>query len=341
MKKIKLAIVTASAATLLMAGAAYAAPPNQTPGPTTQAPAPGKQGQARGGYGDLAHGNAMMQAGPRGQQGLFHGKVSAIDGSNLVFEMPAPQPRRGAAGTAATTTVKIATDASTKFIVTGVASPSLANVKVGDRVTVLLQKPIDRAALKAASVLVMPLPDEAHAGGSVENVSASGFTLKTPHSSVKVNVSASTKVIVVGKLDGSIADIANGDKVNVVGKPSSADVIDATQVVKQGKDAVHFGGQIVAINGSNVTLWTPQGDQLSVDVSKAVFGKDRSAADLKVGQHLAGGGVKNADGSITAQITGGGPGGGPGVRGQQPGGPRPGGPGQRPQGQPKQPLPTT
>lgn len=78
MKKIKLAIVTASAATLLMAGAAYAAPPNQTPGPTTQAPAPGKQGQARGGYGDLAHGNAMMQAGPRGQQGLFHGKVSAI-----------------------------------------------------------------------------------------------------------------------------------------------------------------------------------------------------------------------------------------------------------------------
>ncbi|MCW1969067.1 MAG: DUF5666 domain-containing protein [Anaerolineae bacterium] len=339
MKKIKLAIVTASAASLLIAGAAYAAPPNQTPAPTTQAPAPGKQGQARGGYGDMAHGNGMMQAGPHGQQGLFHGQVSAIDGSNLVFEMPAPPPRRGTTGTAATTTVKIATDASTKFIVTGVASPSLANIKVGDRVTVLLQKPIDRAALKAASVLVMPLPDEAHTGGSVENASASGFTLKTPRSSVKVNVSASTKVIVVGKLNGSIADIANGDKVNVVGKPSSNNVIDATQVVKQGADAVHFGGQIVAINGSVVTLWTPQGDQLSVDVSKAVFVKNRSAADLKVGQHLAGGGVKNADGSITAQITGGGPGGGPGVRGPR-GGHR-GDSGQNPQGQPKQPKPTT
>ncbi len=310
MKKTKLAIVAASTVSLLVAGSAYAgvintgnpkAPVNQTPNPGQNAQ---PQRQNRGGMSDKA------QPGPRGpQQGLFHGKVSTIDGNNLVFEQPARPQRSNTATPTAPTTIKVTTDASTKFIVTGIASPSLANVKAGDLVTVLLQKPVDRAALKAASVFVAPLPSEVHVGGKVENASATGFTVKSPRSTNKVNISASTKIIILGKLDGGIADIANGDNVQVVGKPSSTSTVEASQIIKQNKDAAHFGGQIVVINGNIVTIWSPQGDQVNVDVAKANFANNRTVVDLKVGQHLAGAGVKNADGSITAQIIGGGKGG--------------------------------
>jgi len=323
MKKTKLAIVAASTVSLLVAGSAYAgvintgnpkAPVNQTPNPGQNAQ---PQRQNRGGMSDKA------QAGPRGpQQGLFHGKVSTIDGNNLVFEQPTRPQRSNTATPTAPTTIKVATDASTQFIVTGVASPSLANVKAGDLVTVLLQKPVDRAALKAASVFVAPLPSEVHVGGKVENASATGFSVKSPRGTDKVNVSASTKIIILGKLDGSIADIANGDNVQVIGKPSSTSTVEASQIIKQNTDAAYFGGQIVVINGNIVTIWSPQGDQVNVDMAKANFANNRTVADLKVGQHLAGAGVKNTDGSITAQIIGGGKGikSGPGANSPKMGG---------------------
>lgn len=306
MKKTRLAIIAASTVSLLVAGSAYAnvnntgnpkAPVKQTPIPRPNAQ---PQHQNRGKISDKA------QDVPRGpQQGLFYGKVSAIDGHNLVFEQPIRPQRPNTATPTAPTAIKVATDASTKFIVTDVASPSLADVKAGDMITVLLQKPVDRTALKAASVFVAPLPSEMHVGGKVENASATGFLVKSPRGTDKVNVSASTKIIILGKLDGSIADIANGDNVQVVGKPNRTNIVEAGQIIKQNKDAAHFGGQIVIINGNIVTIWSPQGDQVNVDMAEANFANNRTVADLKVGQHLAGAGVKDADGSITAQIIGG------------------------------------
>ncbi len=321
----KLALAATAITTVIAGGAAYASTNVQSAAAAvnSQGNNPGKQppnGQRFGqpnGAPNQADPNAAPQAQPKAapiqQNTTLRARLKSVDGTTLVLDMPQrgmPRQQQGAA-TPANNETRVATDASTKFVVNGVAAATIANFKAGDDVAILLSKPVDRANLKASAVALMPKPESVSMAGSAKSASATGLTLTRRNAQdVAVSITGSTKVVVVGNLAGKITDIKDGDKVTVDGKPLSDTAIEASVIVVNQKDgnAVHFDALVVAINGSKLSVWTSLGNQIEVDVSQAVFmplQAKRTLADIKVGEHINGVGVKTSDTAVTAQVIGG------------------------------------
>lgn len=231
---------------------------------------------------------------------VLEGRIASIISSTITLE---PKNRRDTAGPV------ISVNERTTYYVPGVSNATIANLKTGDRVAILLDKTTSNTARVASAVSVLPLPESAIVAGSVSNISASGFTLTGPRGNSGTVSATGAKVIVPGRTTASMSDIQNGARVAVQGKPAGGQSIDATLivVVPQNRDNM-FAGVIAAINGNTLTLFTRAGQQLTVDVSGAVIFERGSAAstiaDLKAGRPITVIGIKNADGSVTAQLVG-------------------------------------
>ncbi len=291
------ASLAAVASLFFTAGPALAAPQGQGYVPPTL---PGPQRRA-----DLRQRGRKLDS-------TVVGRVKAINGSDIVLDRPAFKKQ-------ATNELIVQTNASTVFYTT-VAGGKLADIKAGDRVAVLVAAPVVGAPAASAgaertviaqAVSVMPVPERALMRGEVSNPSASGFTLTASRAdrTGTITVGATTKIVIAGKPGASSADIKAGDKVVVHGQPAGTGVINADLIVVRPASRDNIaGGVLASVSGKSLVIFTRDGRQLKVDAASALVYEHGNAAaslaDLRVGRPVGVLGVKNADGTMTAQLIG-------------------------------------
>jgi hypothetical protein len=221
------------------------------------------------------------------------GRVSAIDGTTITVTMGMGprQPGQGNSGTANTTTIKIQTDASTKFIQPGGKAATLADVKVGSFVQAWGQTQADGSLLATQVVVraagqVPSAPDPRAippsngqvrpffvgrgAAGTVASVTGTGFTITVPgvngsaSKTVTVTVTSQTKVVLYpANTTGSMSDVTVGVTVRVSGHADASGVVQAqTVMIEPAGDTA--GGRVTAVDGTTITVtmgmgWRPPG----------------------------------------------------------------------------------
>ena len=226
---------------------------------------------------------------------------------------------------------RVQTDANTKFYVPGKPAPTLADVKVGDRVAILLvapSKPAEKADtgnvvapnLLAKAVAVIPLPPSVQLMGKAANVTATGFGLTGPNGFElgQVSIVPATKFVMAGDPAATINSLKNNDQVQVIGRPTGDRTVEAALIIDQPLSrTANFAGMVASINGNTLILWQLNGQQLTVNAANAIFLKGMditgSIADARVGMPIRVIGAKTGD-TVTAQVItatpnmGGGPG---------------------------------
>ena len=289
------ASIAAVASLIFNAGPALAAPQGQGYVPPTL---PGPQRRAE-----------LRQRGRKPDSTLV-GRVKAVNGSDIVLDRPALKQQT-------TGQLIVQTNASTVFYTTA-AGGTLADIKAGDRVAILTAAPAAGAPAAGAernviaqAVSVLPAPERVLMRGEVSNPGASGFTLNVQRAqrTSTITVSATTKIVIAGKTGATMADIKAGDKVVAHGQLAGAGVINADLIVVRpaSRDNV-AGGVLASVSGKTLVIFTRDGRQLKVDAASALVYKHgataASLADLHVGRPVGVLGVKNADGTMTAQLIG-------------------------------------
>ncbi len=227
--------------------------------------------------------------------------------------------------------VRVQTDANTTFYVPGKTAPTLADVKVGDRVAILLvapSKPAEKADtgnvvapnLLAKAVAVIPLPQSVQLMGKAANVTPANFSLMGPNGFElgTVSIVPATKFVMAGDPAATISSLKNNDQVQVIGRPTGDKTVEAALIIDQPLTrTANFAGMVASVNGNTIILWQLNGQQLTVNAANAIFLKgmdiNGTIADVRVGMPIRVIGAKTGD-TVAAQVItampnmGGGPG---------------------------------
>lgn len=193
--------------------------------------------------------------------------------------------------------------------------------------------------------------DEGHAGrrpgrrghrgaaGTITAVSDAGFTLAAgDDEAVEVAVDGDTRYLAT--TEGSLADVAVGDKVGILGEPTADDTIAAFHIVTgedlrggegrpggprpdAGDEAAgedeghgpgghgidghrhHRAGTVTAVDGTTLTVETVAGDTLTVTTSEPTtvsVTREIALADLAVDDQVRVFGERSDDGTVTARL---------------------------------------
>jgi hypothetical protein len=220
-------------------------------------------------------------------------------------------------GTAFTVTTKergdvpIQTSDRTRFRAKDNANFSLADLKVGDRVTV--QGRWQDAKLQANVVILIPANLRDKALGQVQSITGSTLVIiKAEGGTLNVVTTAETKFHAKGIQNPTLTDIKVGDIIAVVGQLNGA-TLTASQVgfhTPRAKIGPVVRGKISALNGSTLTLQQPFGQTLAVTTDANTFVVKRGddgmqivkVSDLTVGEGIAVLGIRSSDGkSISAK----------------------------------------
>ncbi|MEO6062250.1 MAG: hypothetical protein ABIQ99_09950 [Thermoflexales bacterium] len=255
---------------------------------------------------------------------------------NFKNQPPQGQPQQGAPGQGrkgqpqpeqaqpqlAQREVRVQTDASTKFYVPGKPAPTLADVKVGDRVAILLvapSKPAEKAdtgnvvapTFLARAVAVIPLPQSVQLMGKAANVTAANFSLTGPNGFElgQVSIVPATKFVMAGDPAATISSLKNNDQVQVIGRPTGDKMVEAALIIDQPLTrTANFAGMVASVNGNTIILWQLNGQQLTVNAANAIFLKGMditgTIADVRVGMPIRVIGAKTGDTVVAQVITG-------------------------------------
>jgi hypothetical protein len=221
-------------------------------------------------------------------------------------------------GTAFTVTTKargdvpIQTTDRTRFRAKDDANFSLADLKVGDRVTV--QGRWQDAKLQANVVILIPANLRDKALGQVQSITGSTLAIiKAEGGTLNVATTAETKYHAKGIQNPTLADIKVGDIIAVVGQLNGA-TLTASHVgfhTPRAKIGPAARGKISALNGGTLTLQQPFGQTLTVTTDANTFVIKRGddgmqivkVSDLTVGEGIAVLGIRSSDGkSISAKV---------------------------------------
>lgn len=269
----------------------------------------------------------------KGRQGPFNGQPGpGAPGRGQRGQPQQAQPDQPAPPIkpiTATGDVRVQTDANTAFYAPGVSTATLADVKVGDRVGILITRPVDKTApvtttLLAKAVAVLPQLQSVELMGTANAVSAAGFSLTGPRGANlgQVKVVATTKFVLAGDPSAPISALKDNDPVLVIAKPAGDQTFEASLIIDQPMSrTANFAGFVAAVNGDTLVVWGMGGQSLSVNATNAIFvkGQDVSGtiADVKPGMSVrvigAGSGA-----TVTAQVITAGPGLGAGMGGKTP-----------------------
>jgi hypothetical protein len=229
-------------------------------------------------------GDAGLDHGRFGGEGFRDITIKAISGSNVTLATADGWTRT----IAVTSTVKL-----TK----GGAAIDLSALKVGDQVRFSQTKNADGTYTVDQIAVVVP-----SVGGTVSDVSSTGFKVTTRDGSVwTVAINGTTKYQ-YGTGSGTLADVKNGTVTLVQGTTTGDNAITALTVRVAGDKAV---GTVTAKTANSITITTRDGSSLTIHVAAAttyqVAGKATATlADITVGSAIGVSGRKQADGSINA-----------------------------------------
>jgi hypothetical protein len=150
-------------------------------------------------------------------------------------------------------------------------------------------------------------------GGQVTAIDGTTITVKTPQGAATIATTAST-TFEIDRKTGSLSDITVGLFVHAEGAKGTDGVLTATRVIasstapKGGKPPTGgpkggVGGQVTAIDGTTITVKTPQGTATIATTASTTFEVDRktgSLSDITVGLFVHAEGAKGTDGVLTA-----------------------------------------
>ncbi len=224
----------------------------------------------------------------------LNGEVAAIEGATLTVS------------TGGGRQVAILTDDGTSFHVPGVDDASLADVQVGDRVTVGVET--REAALYALTVVVLP-EQAGRVGGQVTSIDGSTLTLETQHGAVQVLTDGSTIFRVPDVEDATLDDVRVGDRVLCGGSWEDETTFYALGVqVRHGSTAPGrpgtIRGRVTAVGSDQLTVGTAHGPVIVLVSAETELQvpdvENPSLSDIHVGDGVGAQGQWNEDGSLEA-----------------------------------------
>jgi hypothetical protein len=251
-----------------------------------------------------------LLAGQGTKQGV-RGEVTAVSGSKITVKTPQGASR------------DVETDAQTRFIHPGVASAKLSDIQVGDHLLAVGE--LKDTTFTASAVLVTPASykRENLVGGKLTSVASDALKLQTRQGERTINVNASTQYFGAGLVPGASSDFKAGQFVAVIGQPGTSGQFTAeivTQVPGQTVKRLIAArllvqdrfiariprGQVASVDGSTITVKSPQGEKKIATDSATVFFKvpgyeKISLADIQPDNFIIVlGPVK--DGTLTARV---------------------------------------
>ena len=246
--------------------------------------------------------------GDRGGHGFGGITITGIAGSKLSLETEDGWTR----------TIVVTPDTK---ITKGGKPATVGDLDLGDKIT-FRQKRNDDGTYTITSINV-PTPK---AGGKVTAIGSTTLTVAGRGGDTKViTVNGSTAYITGKDTAATKGDVVVGSQILALGTVSG-DTFTAT-TVRILPSVV--GGEVTAKTSTSLTLKTRDGKSVTVhiDSSTKVFvrgkGKDATIADIAVGDKVLASGALKADGSVDADMVGGGKFGGGGHRDDQDKGPSP------------------
>lgn len=283
--KVRAGIVAGAALALAVGAVAtsFAASPaptsvTSTGGPSILAPAaailPGIDDEAAG----LDHGRF---GGPGGFREITIGTIS---GSNVTLKTDDGWSR---------TIAVTGTVALTK----GGQTIALSDLAVGDTVRFAQTRNDDGTVTVTAIAVVIP-----SVGGTVSDVTASGFKVTTRDGSVWTITTDGSTTYRVGAVDGTRAAVVDSARVRVEGESSGDNALKALGIQVA---AEHTAGTVTAKTASTITITTRDGTSVTVNVdsdTKYIVNGDEAAAlaDITVDMRVGVQGTTASDGSIAA-----------------------------------------
>ncbi len=219
--------------------------------------------------------------------GLFRDiTISAISGSNVTLTTEDGWTR----------TIALTTDTE---LTKGGQKIAVADLKVGDQVRFRQERNDDGTYTVTAIAVVVP-----SVGGTVSELTGSGFKVTTRDGSVWTITTDGATVYRYGAADGTRADIANGDRVVVLGESTGDNALRATTVQVAGDRAV---GTVTAKTADTITIRTRGGETVTVHVSSDTEYRIRDVEDpglddVTVDMVVGVSGRERSDGSIDAAV---------------------------------------
>lgn len=272
------------------------------------------QGQPGGDFFfDGPHERGFFQKGPgrgeRGPRGGVGGEVTAIDGNTLTVENRDSE----------SVTVDVTEDTRI-FLMESGSEGSLSDIQVGSNIGVRGPRN-DDGSVEARGIMVMPAGDMA--GGRVTEIDGEQITVENRRDdeSTVISTDGDTEFR-VGRDDesGSLSDVTTDSFVMAFGETQGDGSLVARLVLvhehgmKGGKDGLHQGlrgGEVTAIDGTELTIENRNGDEITVLTDESTEYRTRgddevSFEDIEVGSRIGikGEPVEGEDNTIKAEVIG-------------------------------------
>ncbi len=143
-------------------------------------------------------------------------------------------------------------------------------------------------------------------GGEVTAISDSALTIVTPNDeTLDVNVTDETEIhLIATQEDGTLADIAVGDSVQVKGRPNEEGTVDA-KVIAVEPEGDKVGGKVTAVENNTISVENREGTgSILVGANTEIrFGEEIGGlADITEGMGVVAFGETQEDGSLAANL---------------------------------------
>lgn len=312
---LKIAFGAGIASLLVISGSALAASNSSTTVLKTKATATPKVAQTNSAAEATSTPSAAMAAESTSKaqktsgKKLIQGQVKSVQPGNLVLDLPRNKPN-----------LSLTTNNSTTFYI-GNTTGSISDIKTNDDVIAIINANKKEKNLKSAvavAIAVLPRDDKSVSidndpnivavRGEVDNISATSFSITDRRSkkTYSVTVDSQAKVIEPGKASGALTTLKKAGIVTVYG--TQKDNTLAAKIVLENPDnrSDRYTGVLVGINGGKLLIFSTDDEAINVDASNAIIVQRGNPAatlgSLKDGHNLSLFGIKNSDGTVTAQI---------------------------------------
>ncbi len=239
----------------------------------------------------------------RPQRGRVIGQVANVEGTSLTLTLRSDKE------------IDLLTDENTRFVIPGVAEPTLTDLEVGDTVGVQGPKP-EEGEIPYAAVVVL-LRDAQGQWNALrgELTAVEGATLTVQLGSgdeIQLMTDEATQFFIEGSEERTLDDLQVGEIIGAHVMEREDGTLYASAI---GTDRARRGprwgavrGEISAIDGEAITLVTRRGEIIVLTDEHTRFIqpgiKDPGVDNLEVGQMIGAAGRWTVDGDLQARIVG-------------------------------------